>query len=227
MTIKNNKPPLKPFSNRTDKGKSPALPGSKPRPAPSAASRLNKSSNLRSRFGSTPIAWDVLPVGDTLVCFSLEGLGGSLKYMMQDDLSAASGSYEAVLQSIEQDTQAQAQLTAILDDMWNAYEMTGAMLVYSWKDSTRDVIRTDAQLSNRKPVYLRAFDPLLVLNVLARSRDNLLQATAPVSFDATYIDRTIISDDPRLVKLVQMSGYFEMEIPAPLRPPEVDEEDDE
>jgi hypothetical protein len=230
MTDQNNKPPVKPFGTRPG---TTSLPGSKPRPPapppplPTPSSRFNQAPNLRSRFGATTVNWDVLPVGDTLVCFSLDGLGGSLKYLMGDDLPVTSGSYESVLQSIENDPKAQAKLTATLDAVWKDYELIGAMLIYGWKDTTRDVILSNARLTNSKPVFLRAFDPLLVLNVLARSRDNLLQPSAPTSFDSAYVDRALISDDPRLVKLVQISGYFEEVIPNPPRPKEAEEDESE
>ena len=227
MTDQNNKPPAKPFSSRP--GTSP-LPGAKPRPAvppPTPSSRFNTLPNLRSRFGASTLNWDILPLGDTLACFSLEGLGGSLKYLMTEDLANTGGSYESVLQSIANDPKAQAKLTETLDSVWNGYELTGAILMYAWKDTTRDVIVANARLTNSKPVYLRAFDPLLVLNVLARSRDNLLQPNAPVSFDAAYVDRALMTDDPRLVKLVQISGYFEEVITTPLHPKEAEEDESE
>jgi hypothetical protein len=227
MTDQNNKPPAKPFSSRPAATPLQGAKSRPPVPPPTPSSRFNTLPNLRSRFGASTLNWDILPLGDTIACFSLEGLGGSLKYLMSEDLSNTGGSYESVLQSIENDPKAQAKLIETLDSIWNGYELTGAILVYTWKDTTREVILANARLTNAKPVYLRAFDPLLVLSVLARSRENLLQPNAPVSFDSAYVDRALMSDDPRLVKLVQMSGYFEEVIPAPPQPKEAGEEENE
>ena len=110
--------PIKPLVNRLQPGS-----GQKPVAPTAPSSRFNKSTNLRSRFGATPIAWDVLPLGDRLACFSLDGLGGSLKYMMENDLAESGGTYEAVLQSMEHDAKAQTRLTTVLDEVWNGYDL--------------------------------------------------------------------------------------------------------
>jgi hypothetical protein len=175
-------------------------------PPPAPNSRL-ASTATKPRFGANALTWEIMPLGETLVCFSLEGLGGSLKYLMGDDAPAAGGNYEAVLHTLETDARTLEKLKHTLDEVWAEYHLTGAILVYSWKPTTRDVISASAKAKNTRPVYLRAFDPLLVMNVLARSRENLLQPRAPLSFDKAYLERALISDDPRLLRLVQISGY--------------------
>jgi hypothetical protein len=177
-------------------------------PPPAPNSRL-ASTTTKPRFNANAPTWEILPFGETLVCFSLEGLGGSLKYIMGDDAPTAGGNYEAVLQTLENDARTLEKLKHTLDEVWAGYQIKGAILVYPWKPTTREVITASAKVRSTRPVFLRAFDPLLVMNVLARSRENLLQPRAPLSFDKAYLERALVSDDPRLLRLVQISGYFE------------------
>jgi hypothetical protein len=146
--------------------------------------------------------------------FSLEGLGGSLQRLFGSDSAVSNiGTYDALLQSIEKNREAMKTLAASLDTAWGEYQLAGAILVYPWEQDTRHVILAHAKVSNVKAMCLRALDPLLVLNVLARSRTNLLQPRAPLALEPSYLGRTLISDDERLAKLVQSSGYFEEIIP--------------
>ncbi|HLV37017.1 MAG TPA: hypothetical protein VKY59_17970 [Spirillospora sp.] len=185
------------------------------------------STGLRSRFGANALTWEILPLGDVLVCFSLEGLGGSLRHLIGDDLPDTGGNYDALLQTIENDAKTMNKVRKKLDRIWQGYDLKGAMLVHPWKNTTRDVILASAKINNTRPVFLRAFDPLLVINVLARTRENLLQPRAPLSFDKTYLERTLISDDQRLVRLVQLSGYVEEVVPTPPPLPDDEEAKDE
>ncbi len=192
---------------------------------PSTPGSRLASTSTKPRFGSSAMTREILPLGETLVCFSLEGLGGSLKYLMGDDAPATGGNYEAVLQTIENNTRTLEKLKHTLDDVWSEYQLKGAILVYLWKPNTREIISANAIVRNTRPIFLRAFDPLLVMNVLARSRENLLQPRAPLSFDKSYLERALISDDPRLLRLVQISGYFEEVVQAPQAPAEEEEGD--
>lgn len=199
-------------------------PAPAPPPQPGSTSRFASTMNRNANpFGGNALTYEILPQSETLVCFSLEGLGGSLNYLMGDDGADSGGSYEAVLQIIEQDAKALDKLRRTLDEVWAAYELKGALLVYNWKPTTRDVIRASARLRNSRPIFLRAFDPLLVMNILARTRENLLQPRAPLAFDKSYLERALISDDLRLIRLVQTSGYFE-ETVQPLPEPVDDTE---
>lgn len=55
-------------------------------------------------------------------------------------------------------------------------------------------------------VRLRALDLSLTLNVLARSRRQVLLAKAPLVFGVQYINRSLVTDDPRLVALAKATG---------------------
>jgi hypothetical protein len=53
---------------------------------------------------------------------------------------------------------------------------------------------------------LRSMDLMLALNVLARSRSQLLLANAPLVFSQQYLNRSLVIDDPRLIALAQATG---------------------
>ena len=60
--------------------------------------------------------------------------------------------------------------------------------------------------SDYKVERLRSIDLMLTLNVLARSRSQVLVARAPVVYGLEYLTRSIITDNPRLVALARATG---------------------
>lgn len=221
MTQKTNQP-ASPFSSSRPGGL-PAAPGTRPSglpapnrpapapPAPTASSRFG--SGLGSRFGPARTTWEILPVSGLIVRFSLDGLGGSLQRIIGDKAPANLGSYDSLLQSIEKNRESMKALNASLNKAWQSYELKGAMLVYPWEEERKQVILAHARVNNTRAICLRAIDPLFVLNVLARARTNLLQPRAPMALEAAYLERSLVADDPRLIKLAQVTGYLEEIIP--------------
>lgn len=217
MTPKTN-PPTRPItsstllSRATNTTNKPAAPTSS-----GLSSRYGQSSNRLPppppppRFGQSRTEWEILPVGDVMVRFSLDGLGGSLGRSTGLDLG--SGTYQATLSSLGEDHAALSKLTQTLDTAWEAYQLTGAFLLYYQHEETSSILLETSKITGAKAVYLRALDPLLVLNILARTRSNLLQPRAPLSFDESQLRRTLLTDDPRLIAIVQESGYFEEALP--------------
>lgn len=203
--------PARPAAGTPARPGTPAAPLKPPTPAPPRPA-FNPGGTL-SRFGQARTTWEIWPFSETLVRFSLEGLGGSLDRVLGSPLVDSAGTYDLALQSIEKNQQALLALSKGLDDAWEQYHLCGAMLVFSWMQDTRQIILSHAKASGLKAVCLRALDPILVLNVLARTRTNLLQPRAPLAFDKSYLERSLISTDARLVRLVQASGYFEEVIP--------------
>ncbi len=199
----------RPTANASNRPAAPTPPG--------ASSRFGQSSNRLpatpppSRFGQSRTEWEILPIGDVMVRFSLDGLGGSLGRLT--GLELGSGTYQATLSSLGEDHAALVKLTQALDEAWEAYTLTGALLMYYQHEETSSILLETSKVTGEKGIYLRALDPLLVLNVLARTRSNLLQPRAPLSFDESQLQRTLLSDDPRLISIVQDGGYFEEVIP--------------
>ncbi len=174
------------------------------------------------RFGPAQTNWEVLPLSSTYARFSLEGIGGSLQRLLGRD--SAAGTYESALRSLENDREALNKLTTTLNETWEGYGLSGAMLVYTADDEHNQIIAAALKATDAKLVYLRALDPLLVLNMLARARANLLQPRAPLSFDDSQLSRALLTDDPRMIRLVQDTGYIEEAIPY--QPSETSEENE-
>ena len=219
MTQKPNQPAT-PFGSSRPGGlpnQSGNRPGGLPSPTPprpsQPASNSRFGSGLGSRFGPARTSWEILPVSGTIVRFSLEGLGGSLQRLVGDKGSANSGNYETLLQSIEKNRESMKAIISSLNTAWEGYTLKGAMLVYPWEEERKQVILAHARTNNTRAVCLRAIDPLLVLNVLARARTNLLQPRAPLALEASYLERALLTDDSRLIKLAQLTGYIEEVIP--------------
>jgi hypothetical protein len=222
MTQKPNQP-ASPFSSSRPSGL-PAAPGARPglpastqpqrpAPAPPATSSRFGSGLGGSRFGPSRTTWEILPVSGLIVRFSLDGLGGSLQRIIGDKAPANMGSYDSLLHSIEKNRESMKALTSNLNAAWESFELKGAMLIYPWEDERKQVILSQAHTSGTRALCLRAIDPLLVLNVLARARTNLLQPRAPLALEASYIERSLFADDSRLIKLAQLTGYIEEIIP--------------
>jgi hypothetical protein len=161
-------------------------------------------------------------VGSLIVHFTLEGLGGSLQGLIEE--VSYSGSYSALAAWLEKHRDSIKPLMSALNITWEAYAMQGAMLVYPWEEERKQVILTHARANNTRATCLRAVDPLLVLNVLARARTNLLQPRAPLALESSYLERSLIADDARLIKLAQLTGYIEEIIPEEAK---LDEEAEE
>jgi hypothetical protein len=126
-----------------------------------------------------------------------------------------------------------------LIEAWGTYEIRGAVAVYDWHDDLRQVIGTKAAITSnstadddyydddddtsekkpeqpqdmrKPPVCLRAIDHLLVMNVLARTRSGILLSGAQLSLESGFLERSLISDDPRLVALARATGCLEEQI---------------
>lgn len=56
---------------------------------------------------------------------------------------------------------------------------------------------------------LRAIDVGLVLNVLARVRSQVLVEATPLALDPGFLDRTYVTDDPRLVAIARATGCID------------------
>lgn len=205
---------------------SPSIPGTKP------ASSFG--SVLRSRLGTTGLEWPIVPVMDTLIRFDLNGLGDPFHRLLGKGLAVEYGDFKAVTHALEAGGEAVNALEVRLDEAWQTYNLRGAILFYPWRDDLKRAVisRPTADKPPRTPpredddefffeddedtpntpivpACLRAIDLLLVLNVLARTRAQILLATAPLSFEQSYLERSLVTDDPRLVALARATGYVE------------------
>lgn len=164
-----------------------------------ANSRYGTSVN--SRFGSSNVSCDITPLEGAIVRFDLKGLGAPLWRLL--GVKGSEDEREAAIQLIEADEQFRANLAAKLDAAWQEYDLRGAMLVYPWHEGLRQAVatRTIDGFPGSAPAYLHALDPLLVLNVLARARSQILMANSPPDLERPFLERSLAADDPRLIAL--------------------------
>lgn len=135
----------------------------------------------------------VAPVDGPLVSFSLDNMGPALNRVLRGRSRATlRGSLAAFV--CRDDVE---RLAALLDNAWSAHPLHGAVLFYEGLPAMSD---------HYSPRQCR--DPLVVLNVLARARGNVLLSDAPLVLQPRALDRQLVTDDPRLPSSVK-------EIPAP------------
>ncbi len=184
-------------------------------------------------FQANRRAWTVQPLFRTVVRFDLRGLGDPF-YRLLDDMTMNPdyGNRQALVEALEAGSVQVDALTQKLDALWAGYGFSGAFLMTPFNPRTWDSIARPAiqeqsgaddddtyedeesdTAQNKKPQkplfhIVRAIDPGLVLNVLARSRKQLLIAKAPLVYSRQYLNRTIMSDDPRLVALTHATGFM-------------------
>ena len=85
----------------------------------------------------------------------------------------------------------------VLDEAWQAETLSGCALL------TTEEPPLDEWPGLR---VVSAFDPVLTLNVLGRSRGGMLVASAPLVLDLDHLDRVVFSEDARLVAFATRLG---------------------
>lgn len=235
----NNQPTPNPFrsgSSRYGRSSSSGSSSSGNTPPRPPAPRFG---GLGSRFGSSTIEFEIRPVEDTFVRFDLGGLGDPFHRILGTELNLAHGDPQNVVKTIQNGGEAVDALIAQLEDAWKSYEINGALVVYDWQDEIKQAIGTKAtgntqtsddedyydddddddnnkaeptKETRKAPVCLRAIDHVLVINVLARTRSGILLAEAPLSLESGFLERSLITDDPRLVTLARATGCLEEQI---------------
>ena len=138
---------------------------------------------MRSR-PRTPVEICVWPLDTRLALFSLDNLGPELSRLGQGRTRATQRQTLATF-ACRGDT---TSLADRLDRAWAPLDLRGAALLYAGTTS---------------PLFAKACgDALLVLNVLARARGNVLLPDAPLVLQAGALNRYVMTDDPRLTALV-------------------------
>lgn len=184
------------------------------------------------RFGSTQNnnqrSWVMQPLQKTVVRFDLRGLGDPFYRLLGHELNPEFGDYRKVTAVLERGGEVVRDLENLLNRVWEGYRLQGAILVYNWNADSWKTIATppapapsEDEDENGLPAAappppvtftcLRSIDLQLILNVLARSRSQVLLTRAPLVFSQQYLNRAVITDDPRLVNLVKATGYLEDE----------------
>ncbi|MCB9451569.1 MAG: hypothetical protein H6672_09020 [Anaerolineaceae bacterium] len=215
--------PSNPFGSRFGSRSStpPANQPQQQQPAPPPP-RPSRPSGLLSRVGNR-LDWRILPVTGTIIHFTLDGLGDPFHRILGKRLIVDFGKRDAVVKIFESGGADIDEIVSRLDISWKEYDLTGAILLYPWGDNLPNVMggrlpagKDDededihyAEDNRTPPSILRAVDPLLVLNILGRTRANILLPETPLVFEKTYLTLALMSDDPRLITLAQATGFVE------------------
>lgn len=194
-----------------------------PRPANSPAPAAPPGQRLGGlpRFGPNKTHWRIVPVTDSVVRFDLRGLGDPFHRLLGKPLDVRLADAEAAIKAIETGGEYLNDLEMLLETAWQEYNLHGAVLLYPWRKELPHVMvgrvvtgddTDDEEYEDDKPaapVFLRALDMCLVMNILARTRSNILLSRAPLGLEYQYLGQSLFTDDPRLVTLARATGCIE------------------
>lgn len=151
--------------------------------------------NLLRNFCCSPrttIKWQILPLKPVLVRFNLN----------EDVRLRLSALLNIRIFTLEVIEHRAADLVPMLDHVWEACSLHGAVLLSPWKEEHLDLFTSPSGNQGIQKV-LCPLNPLLVLNVLCRSRAGLLLPNLPLSIEIPFLTRDFISADPRLIELAR------------------------
>lgn len=223
MSQQSNQPgrPANPFASSTPRfganaGPAQSAPAPQPAPQPAVPARPN---SLTARTAPVRTNWRIVSVTSQIVRFDLAGLGDPFHRLLGKKLSVELGDPTAVVKALEAGGDDVAEIIKGLDVAWEDYAFKGAILLYNWQKETRPVLMGRVPSDNENeaedlydddkrtpPTILRSLDLWLVLNILGRTRSNILLPNAPLAFEKQYLERSLFSSEPRLLALAQATG---------------------
>lgn len=188
-----------------------------------------------NRFGASDVTWIMTPIDEVFVRFDLNGLGDPFHRLLGEDLNVDFSDTRKLITAFEKGGELIETLIAQMEKAWASYKFKGAGLVYAWKDEIKQIIATqpmmqvnatptnstdetddnsenaDTPSENDSPevACLRSIDMLLVLNVLARTRADLLLQESPISLERGFMERSLVTNEPMLVNLARATGCVE------------------
>lgn len=191
--------------------------------------------NPFSRFARSAI-WTITPFASTVVRFELRGLGDPFAKLLGTPFSMLYGELANVLRHLETDFETAQTISTLLNSRWETYSLKGAVLMYPAEDAIKKAYTLPIQptpppappqkpendesndetttpddffLEKGLPRCLRAIDVGLVMNVLARTRAQVLVENTPLALETGFLSQAYLSDDPRLVAIAMATGYVE------------------
>jgi hypothetical protein len=212
----------------------PTAPASNSPARPGAPSRFGSG-----RFGGREeVQWTVAPLRLEAVRISLEGLGDPFHRLLGTAINAVFSKPAKVVEALGKDEELLKRLSDVLNDSWEKFEFRGAALLYPWDEGIRraynqvlqptpppiekkependeDELAEDqlpdwlATPSQKAGACLRAVDAAFVLNILARSRANVVVGNTPLALEPGFLDQSLLCDDPRIVALARATGCIE------------------
>lgn len=191
----------------------------------------NANTSNRKRSNNNHLSNVIIPAENTLVRFSMDGMGDPFYRLLGHAMNPDYAHVHTLAEDLQKGGERVDELISVLDTAWEAYNLSGAMLVFNENadvltalmkptpmptppqsnDNQDDENEDDNSLawlqdSNYGIERIRAIDLPLTLNVLARARTQVIVARAPAVFGVEYLTRSLITDDPRLVALAKATG---------------------
>jgi len=173
------------------------------------------------------VEYALLPLRGMAVRFELKGLGDPFYRLLGHEVNTENSDSRLVVRKLEQGGEDVKAIQAILDKAWEKYAFKGAAMIYSLENESlvkqlnapslmpkKDFFDDDDDNEKKdeppKPAVkiLRAIDMVLVLNILGRARTQVLIGSSPTMFSQHYLNRAIVTDDPRLVALAMATGVI-------------------
>jgi hypothetical protein len=183
-------------------------------------------SPFRSLSSREQVEFSLLPLHTMAVRFELRGLGDPFYRLLGHEVNTEYSDSRLVVRKLEQGGDDVTNLKNLLDVAWGKYAFKGAAIVYLMENENlvkqlgapsfmpkKDLFDDDDSEKKDEPPkpaikVVRAIDMMLVLNVLARARTQVLLATSPIMFNQHYLNRALVTDDPRLVALAMATGVI-------------------
>lgn len=214
-------PRLNPFSPTP-----PSTPGGSP-PRPSSP-----PGSLFSRLGARA-SYDYIPMHDTLVMFDMHDAAPAVYEMLgitppiKDNGTSDPTDTRTLIAALDKDKALSSILRAQLDQFWTDFKIVGAVHVYDWREEVKQAATNRLNALKQRPNFVRAADPLLIVNVLARARSYLLIHGAALALDRPFLERIVMTDDPRLLSVVTAGQHIVDSLVPPPPPDDVFEDLDE
>lgn len=231
-----NTPPIPPST--------PPSPSSPPRPNPFASASSSGSSggsplrpspppgSLFSRLGARA-SYDYMPMHDMLVMFDMRDAAPALYELLnvpppvKEDGTSDVSDVRALITMLEKEKPLATALRTHLDQYWANFDIVGAIHVYDWREEVKQAATNRLNAVKQRPNFIRAADPMLIVNILARSRSYLLIHGAALALDRPFLERIVMTDDPRILAAVTGGQHIVDSLVPPPPPDDVFEDFDE
>lgn len=151
--------------------------------------------NLLKNFCCPPrttINWEISPLHDTFLRINLN-------YEVSSRLSMMMGIPEISIKQIEDMAD---DLIPLLDRAWLEYGLKGSILLSPWHEDISSKIDPQSRDLNLL-CLVHSRDPMLVLNILSRSRSGILLPQFPPLLELPFLKRDLATGDRRLVSLAK------------------------
>jgi hypothetical protein len=145
----------------------------------------------------TTIQWQILPIKPVLVRFRMSlAVRSRISNLLKEE--------ELSLDQIEQNS---SRLIPILEGFWNNQALKGAILISPWISGGNKLPEGQSGGNSEGRVFL-SLEPLLVLNVLCRSRAGLLLPNLPLAIEIPFLKRDLVTADQRLIQLADKEAHY-------------------